>query len=1271
MAEKGVLKGLGLENYLWSILNSSQDDNSSSNSSQNRRLTTNSEDIEHKRGEFLDEQIENRSMLQESANKAPLSKFLGAFNTPSVHKKKFSAESPPSQRTENLRNNLISPVSLKMSSSAKITPDLMFAETQIDQDFFQMNFSQSAKTAESHNSIYRDKFSIDRSLTKSKLTPNIHTDKVRSSAYTGHTFDEEDFELISQALEEDLQKTSNIDAFNILKCSEAGSTNSQTSQNPTTCTKETPRNNMHTGSHLLETASGKATKLNKENITTLFDFGELGSDLKDSSDKTSSVDKDSLGRNTPLKTGLGFSTFSVVPKKSTPVNANSLGKLSHNSKSGEESEPTLKTASMKPIPISKVGLDKASALLQSNDENIPPYNNFTDNFDNLEESIDNNNIFEKLEKGNFDQGIVEGALHSRDIIKAEAPVDSDKPFMGLQTASFKPIRISSANYNRAKDLLKLEEEEDLTLGGTNTVHPKNELSNIDEFLGLFDEDDEEDKQQQQQNQFPTLQTASMKPIHIKQENLNKVKILFDSEEEEVPVSKATTPRSTTNKITNVNDLLSIVKEDEHLPIPSTASIKPIGINQTKTSNFRNPSDSTSPNPKKISCIDDFKDLLEDDYDFPSIKTASMKPININDENLQKAKNLLEVKEENSTVDDKWNDNGDDDDYNHQKDSKDAALKGENQFTGLQTASMKPITINQTNLDRIKKIFESDDDTASQESSPNFMTMNQSNMHESNNSESSFATLKIGSMKPLYVNKEKLAKAMTLLEQDEADFKVPQQSGFNKSQERLDLVDEYGFGNPSNDFGVGFKKLPSNESFKFSQDEFSFNFARQEKNNKMDMEGETKLMTASMKPISIDNDKLQIAEKILKSGDEFDIESANSTKCTLNLTKEHETNTGRTVFYGEKQNADKVIKIFKSYSPNKDSLNNQNYGKVNGVSPLTTKYHEAKDPNLEQMDLETGKPQKPLLKNQSDFRVGKKLQFSTESVGNAFRLLNGDSKENPSRPVLLNNRLKQEDQGFLPADNSKKTSVSLGFDEVLEKRTPKKVLTEDLRNKKSPTNMLTFNQTSNFGIENKQPLKNLRETKDVKKSHKFRFAVENTDKPATTTTNQTNTTNQPTTKNNLKRNHNEFKRESLGIETFILAKFKLDHVFKHNQKINSYILAHSSNSKSLPPRKKYFFLENVKKRGTRGFGETSDISINTLSNYKFICPCANYFGSQTIGTDSPVEYPCHCNGSLAIGWEEIHQLLIKDGLNKEYITEVFIFNLKIFKFDRSGLRIIID
>ena len=65
------------------------------------------------------------------------------------------------------------------------------------------------------------------------------------------------------------------------------------------------------------------------------------------------------------------------------------------------------------------------------------------------------------------------------------------------------------------------------------------------------------------------------------------------------------------------------------------------------------------------------------------------------------------------------------------------------------------------------------------------------------------------------------------------------------------------------------------------------------------------------------------------------------------------------------------------------------------------------------------------------------------------------------------------------------------------------------------------------------------------------------------------------------------------------------------------------------------------------------------DYKFICPCANFFQSQSLPSDSPSNEVCYCNGTLAIGWIELREVLLKDGLNEDFLKEVTFFFNKIY------------
>lgn len=100
-----------------------------------------------------------------------------------------------------------------------------------------------------------------------------------------------------------------------------------------------------------------------------------------------------------------------------------------------------------------------------------------------------------------------------------------------------------------------------------------------------------------------------------------------------------------------------------------------------------------------------------------------------------------------------------------------------------------------------------------------------------------------------------------------------------------------------------------------------------------------------------------------------------------------------------------------------------------------------------------------------------------------------------------------------------------------------------------------------------------------------------------------------------------------------------------------------NSKEPQPQKRtYFFKGNLIKNTKLLPKELKEITIANAVDKKFICPCANYFQSQTATYNSPTEYPCYCGGNLLIGWDEIRQELIKEGLDKEYLTDVFILLL---------------
>jgi len=64
-----------------------------------------------------------------------------------------------------------------------------------------------------------------------------------------------------------------------------------------------------------------------------------------------------------------------------------------------------------------------------------------------------------------------------------------------------------------------------------------------------------------------------------------------------------------------------------------------------------------------------------------------------------------------------------------------------------------------------------------------------------------------------------------------------------------------------------------------------------------------------------------------------------------------------------------------------------------------------------------------------------------------------------------------------------------------------------------------------------------------------------------------------------------------------------------------------------------------------------INISNSLDYKFICSCALFLQSQSNACDSPSNEICCCNGTLTIGWSELRDALIKDGLNEDFLTEV--------------------
>ena len=84
------------------------------------------------------------------------------------------------------------------------------------------------------------------------------------------------------------------------------------------------------------------------------------------------------------------------------------------------------------------------------------------------------------------------------------------------------------------------------------------------------------------------------------------------------------------------------------------------------------------------------------------------------------------------------------------------------------------------------------------------------------------------------------------------------------------------------------------------------------------------------------------------------------------------------------------------------------------------------------------------------------------------------------------------------------------------------------------------------------------------------------------------------------------------------------------------------------RKTYFFVGNLKNKVRKDpKKKITYSSTEKCDDYKFICPCANSYSSQT----GEAEFFCYCDGSMAIGWPEIRQELIKKGLKEDYISEV--------------------
>jgi len=115
----------------------------------------------------------------------------------------------------------------------------------------------------------------------------------------------------------------------------------------------------------------------------------------------------------------------------------------------------------------------------------------------------------------------------------------------------------------------------------------------------------------------------------------------------------------------------------------------------------------------------------------------------------------------------------------------------------------------------------------------------------------------------------------------------------------------------------------------------------------------------------------------------------------------------------------------------------------------------------------------------------------------------------------------------------------------------------------------------------------------------------------------------------------------------------ENLFKENAKVQRHV-------RKIKPKKNYFFKTNYKTHPLEtAIKEHVGINISNSLDHKFICSCAMFFQSQSLANDSPSNEICCCNGNLAIGWSELRDVLIKDGLNEDFLTEVNVIEGKIF------------